>query len=80
MKFKDFKEQIISKISEIITNNLSQGKDPISFYSVRLILEYYKELAFEKLKDKYPENTLKKYLDNEFREIERDIFDKFYRR
>ena len=80
MKFGEYAEQVKSKVEEIITNNKSQGKDPISFASVRIILNYYKELAFEKLKDRVPENQLRSYLDAYFRDIEREIFEKYYKR
>ncbi|AZI75827.1 hypothetical protein SBFV2_gp60 [Sulfolobales Beppu filamentous virus 2] len=80
IRFHNFKSEVMEKLREIILYNISQGKDPISFYSVRIILNFYKELAYEKLKNQMPEKALREYLDAEFQQIEKQLFDEFYKR
>ena len=80
IKIKEFFDQVRKKVEEVITNNLSQGKRPISFYSVQRIFEYYKQFVYEQAKYHFPENVLYKELDEIVREELDEIYNKYYRK
>jgi len=79
-KLSELIDNIFSLITEIILNNLSQGKQPIKFTSVREIADAFKEMIYRSVEQSIGTLTedVKNQIDTYFFKKLNDIYDKYY--
>jgi len=79
-KLSELIDSIFSLIQEIILNNLSQGKQPISFTSVREIADTFKEITYRSIEQSIGVLTdeVKEQIDTYFFRKLSEIHDKYY--
>jgi hypothetical protein len=79
-KLSEIIDNLFSLIQEIILNNLSQGKQPISFTSVREIADTFKEIIYRSIEQTIGTLTedVKEQVDAYFFKKLNDIYDKYY--
>ena len=79
-KLSELIDNIFSLIQEIILNNLSQGKQPISFTSVREIADTFREVIYRSIEQSVGTLTekVKEQVDTYFFKKLNDIYDKYY--
>ena len=79
-KLSELIDDIFSLLNEIILNNLSQGKQPITFTSVREITDAFKEMIYHSIEQSIGTLTdeVKGQVDAYFFRKLNDIYDKYY--
>jgi len=73
-------DNIFSLVQEIILNNLSQGKQPITFTSVRQVADAFREMIYRSVEQSIGVLTdeIKNQIDTYFFKKLSDIYDKYY--
>jgi hypothetical protein len=79
-KLSELIDNIFSLIQEIILNNLSQGRQPISFESVREIADAFREIIYRSIEQSIGvlNEEVKEQVDAYFFRKLSDIYDKYY--
>jgi len=79
-KLSELIDNIFSLIQEIILNNLSQGKQPITFTSVREIADAFKEMVYRSVEQSIGTLTeeVKEQIDAYFFKKLSEIYSKYY--
>jgi len=79
-KLSELIDNVFSLITEIILNNLSQGKQPISFESVREIADAFKEIVYRSIEQSTGTLTedVKEQVDAYFFKKLSEIYSKYY--
>ena len=79
-KLSELIDNIFSLIQEIILNNLSQGRQPISFTSVREIADAFKEMIYKSVEQSIGTLTeeVKEQIDAYFFKKLSEIYSKYY--
>jgi len=79
-KLSELIDNIFSLIEEIILNNLSQGRQPISFTSVREISDAFKEIVHKSVEQSVGTLTeeIKEQIDAYFFKKLSEIYSKYY--
>ena len=80
-KLSELIDNIFSLITEIILNNLSQGKQPITFQTVQQVASAFKEMIYKSIEQSIGTLTdeVKSQVDAEFFKRLSNIYDKYYK-